>query len=427
MRMASLQIIHLFSAIVEMTNKYYPPSCEMTRITTDVIQAYDHLDGWADGVVSRTDLCMLSHNATNVVGKAYLCPASADGGFGPPGGGGFGRPGEDSSSAASGTVSVQVAAVANNIWQGLFDSKGRLAYVSFRPTADFSDAGTTYSTDTGKYGASVSGIGVQWVQYFLNEVASPTLSLNNATYDTVRAWILEGMQKYSDTLQTNWPDLADFRDAGGKIIHYQYVAAVPSPVSTLTSHGSSGESDPAIPSGSSVIYHEAVRKTMYPDLSYNESFAKLNEWYRFYLFPGAGHCGASRDQPNGPFPNNVLGSLIDWYDFWSSFHAFRITVTGTTPKRITMAPNPFFYRSKSKLDGKDLLTKLDRVEKKINPVLLNATVTGGNISDVNQKLCTWPLRPRWVNNGTTMECVSPSDDALATWPTNFPSIPVPVS
>jgi tannase len=119
------------------------------------------------------------------------------------------------------------------------------------------------------------GIGVQWLNYFHDENASASLSLTNVTYDTLRAWILEGMQKYADTLQTNWPDLSDFQGTGGKLIHYH------------------GESDDSIPAASAVLYHEAVRSTMYPDISYNESFAALNDRYRLFLIPGAGHCGRS--------------------------------------------------------------------------------------------------------------------------------------
>ncbi|KAK3936102.1 putative tannase subunit protein [Diplogelasinospora grovesii] len=355
-RFAFLQVIHLFSALVEITNNYFPSNCEMARIASDVLQACDALDGRADGVVSRTDLCRLHYKPTvNAVGISYSCAASSGGGmFGPPGSGGTSSP------AANGTVSAKAAKIAEDIWNGLLDSKGRQAYVSFPPSASFGDAGTTYSTATKQYQATVGGIGVSWVNYFLKQIASPSLSLQNATYDTLRDWMVEGMQRYSDTLQTNWPDLEDFQKDGGKMIHYH------------------GESDPSIPAGSSVMYHESVRKVMYPKMGYNESFAALNEWYRFYLVPGAGHCGASSDQPNGPFPDDVVASLIGW------------------------------------------------VERGVNPVRLNATVgSNGKVKDVSQQLCSWPLRPYWVNNGTTMDCVY-DQVSIDTWLPTLDAIPVPV-
>jgi tannase len=326
----------------------------MTRIATDVIEACDLLDGRADGVVSRSDLCKLHYNTTAAIGKSYSCAASSGGGgmFGPGGGGG-------SSPAAEGKVTAEAAKIADELWKGLVDSNGRLAYIAYQPSANFDDAATTYNNTTQKYEATVSGIGVQWVNYFLKEIASMELPITNVTYDTLRDWMVQGMQKYSDTLQTNWPDLDDFQRNGGKIIHYH------------------GESDPSIPAGSSVIYHEAVRNTMYPNLGYNESFAKLNEWYRFFLVPGAGHCGASINQPNGPFPTDVLASVIDW------------------------------------------------VENAVDPVRLNATVSRGNVTDVHQQLCSWPLRPYWVNNGTTMDCVY-DQASIDSWDTSFDSIPLPI-
>jgi tannase len=217
------------------------------------------------------------------------------------------------------------------------------------------DAGTSYNAATGQYEATVSGIGVSWVTYFLQEVISSELDISNATYDTLRSWILEGIQKYSDTLQTDWPDLEDIRDYGGKIIHYH------------------GESDPSIPSASSAIYHDAVRKTMYPNLSFQEGYTKLNDFYRFYLVPGAGHCGRSASQPNGPWPTDLLGSVIDW------------------------------------------------VEHGIAPAKLNATIPSG----VREDLCLWPLRPLWSVDGTSQSCVF-DQASIDTWLPTLDSIPVPV-
>jgi tannase len=349
MRMAFQQVIHLFSALVEQTNGYAPSSCEMTRINNDTLKACDGLDGRLDGVVSRTDLCMLNYNATSSIGTSYACAASRGGGFGPggPPGGGYVSP------AVSGTVTDKAVNIANDIWKGLFDSQGKQVYISFRPSADFGDAATTYNNATGKYQATVSGIGVQWVNYFLREVASTSLDLSNSTYDTLRDWILDGMRRYSDTLQTNWPDLEGVQKYGGKIIHYH------------------GESDPSIPSGSSVIYHDAVRQAMFPKLGFQDGYRALNDFYRFYLVPGAGHCGRSQDQPNGPFPTSVLSSVIDW------------------------------------------------VEKGVIPTTLNSTTPTGEV----QGLCTWPLRPLWAN--TTMQCVY-DQKSIDTWLPKLDSIPVPV-
>ncbi|KAH6660979.1 tannase [Truncatella angustata] len=339
MRMAFQQVIHLFSAMVEITNNYFPPTCELTRINNDTIAACDLLDGKQDGVVSRTDLCKLHYNATSSIGNSYACAAGSG----------------TSSPAVNGTVSDQAAELVKDLWAGLFDSQGRQAYIMFQPSSDFGDAGTTYNAETGQYEASVSGIGVQWVNYFLKKVISADLDLTNASYDTLRDWIIQGIQEYSDTLETNWPDLEDIREYGGKIIHYH------------------GESDNSVPSGSSVIYHDAVRQAMYPDETVIDGYTKLNSFYRFYLVPGAGHCGRSQSQPNGPFPSDILGSVIDW------------------------------------------------VENDSAPEQLPATTTSG----VSEDLCLWPTRPLWSEGSDEKECVF-DQESYESWLPKLDSIPVPV-
>ncbi|KAF4451256.1 hypothetical protein FALBO_16353, partial [Fusarium albosuccineum] len=81
-------------------------------------------------------------------------------------------------------------------------------------------------------------------------------SLNNVTYDTLKEWMIYGMNKYADSLQTTYPDLSDFQSAGGKVIHVH------------------GESDDSIPAGSSVHYYDSVRSVMFADKSYNESVGR---------------------------------------------------------------------------------------------------------------------------------------------------------
>ena len=66
--------------------------------------------------------------------------------------------------------------------------------------------------------------------------------------------------KYEDTLQANDPDLTAIQQAGGKIPHFD------------------SESDPSIPTGSSVHYHESVRQIMYPNSTFNESTSALTKW-----------------------------------------------------------------------------------------------------------------------------------------------------
>lgn len=335
-RYGQQQVNHLVQNVVEQTVGYYPPPCELAQIVNATIAACDPLDGLTDGVVSRTDLCKLNFNINSTIGMSYYCAAET-------GSSGFGKRQFPTAStpAQNGTVSAQGVAVAAKILDGLTTSKGKRAYLPYQPAADFVDGATTYDSTTGTWGLSVSSLGAEWVVRYLELLDSSSFAdgvFANVTYDTLRDWMLEGWQRYEDVLQTTWPDLSPFEAAGGKVIHYH------------------GESDNSIPTASSVRYFESVRSIMYPDLSYNESVAAVNKFYRLYLIPGAAHCSTNSLEANGPFPQTNLAVMIDW------------------------------------------------VENGIDPVTLNATHLAGTFEGQSAQICSWPLRPMWSNNGTTMAC-----------------------
>jgi tannase len=217
-----------------------------------------------------------------------------------------------------------------------------------------------YSNTSGTWGVNLSGLGGEWVARFLELQDTNNLSgFENVTYDTLKAWMIQSSAIYADSLQTTNPDLTPFHDAGGKVIHFH------------------GESDFSIPTASSVRYYESVRSIMYPNMTFNASTEALNDWYRLYLVPGAGHCGPSTTQPNGPWPQNSLSQLIDW------------------------------------------------VENGVEPVVLNGTVLQGTNIGTKQPICGWPTRPLWTGNGTMMECVY-DQKSIDTWIYDFDGVPTPV-
>ncbi|KAF2760391.1 tannase and feruloyl esterase [Pseudovirgaria hyperparasitica] len=358
-RQAFQQVNHLFPAVAETLNNYAPSKCELTAINNATIAACDGLDGIVDGVVSRTDLCKTHFDLDSVLGRPYSCAATIGGigGGGAPGkrkrqmGGGAPSP------AVNGTVSAGAINIAKILLNGLRDSKGRQVYIPFQPVATFGDAAATYNSTTGGYSVSASGIGNQFVDYLLNEVATTSIDLSTVDYDKLRSWMLQALQKFQDSIETTWPDLEDFQTAGGKVIHFH------------------GESDDSVPTASSVRYYESVRSVMYPKLSYTDSVAALDDWYRLFLIPGAGHCAPSTTQP-APFPQNVFGSLIEW------------------------------------------------VEGGVNPTLLNATVESGANKGAKGKICSYPLRPYWTD-GVNMDCVY-DQSSVDSFTYTLDSIPVPV-
>jgi tannase len=357
-RFAQQQVHHVFSPAVEHTMDYYPPPCALAKIVNATIAACDPLDGRIDGVISRTDLCTLHFNLSSIIGESYYCAAETSSSLGF----GFSKRQESSQTsttpAQNGTVTARDIAVAQAIYNGLHNSKGERAYLSWQIGSELSDADPTYNTNTSSWELNIPSTGGEYVTKFIQLLDLDNLSdLNGVTYDTLVEWMNIGMVRYLDSLQTTLPDLTTFRESGGKLLHYH------------------GESDPSIPSASSVHYWQSVRSTMYGHLSQEDAQEKLQNWYQFYLIPGAAHCGTNSLQP-GPYPENNMNIMIDWVE------------NGNEPSR------------------------------------LNATVSSGDYKGETQMLCQWPTRPVWQGN-STFDCVH-DKVSIESWTYSFPAFKVPV-
>ncbi|EYE96818.1 putative tannase [Aspergillus ruber CBS 135680] len=358
-RFGQQQVHHVYSSAVEHTQDYYPPPCELDKIVNATIAACDPLDGRTDGVISRTDLCKLRFNLTSIIGESYHCAAetSTSLGFG------FSKRAEGSTTSyqpeQNGTVTAEGVAVAQAIYDGLHNSNGERAYLSWQIGSELSDATTEYNNDTGKWELSIPSTGGEYVTKFVQLLNIDNLSdLNGVTYDTLVDWMNIGMVRYMDSLQTTYPDLTTFKTSGGKLLHYH------------------GESDPSIPAASSVHYWQAVRSVMYGNLTQEESLEALEDWYQFYLIPGAAHCGSNTLQP-GPYPQNNMETIINW------------------------------------------------VENGVKPSRLNATVSSGTYAGETQMLCQWPTRPLWKGNSSSFSCVN-DQESIDSWTYSFDAFKIPV-
>lgn len=365
-RFAQQQVLHVYSSAVEKVLDYLPPPCELAKIVNATIAACDPLDGRTDGVVSRTDLCKLQFDLKSIVGEEYYCAEKNNTSLG------FGfnkrqeltkRQAQGSTTsyqpAQEGTVTEEGVAVAEAIYGGLFNSEGQQAYLSWQIASELGDASTTYNSDTDAWELSIPSTGGEYVTKFVQLLDLDNLSdLDNVTYDTLVDWMQIGMIRYMDSLQTTLPDLTPFQSSGGKLLHYH------------------GESDSSIPAASSVHYWQSVRSVMYADKSEEEAIAALQDWYQFYLVPGAGHCGSNSLQP-GPYPQDNMDIMIDW------------------------------------------------VENGIKPSRLNATVSSGTNEGEEQLLCQWPTRPLWSGNSSDFSCVN-DQESIDSWTYTFPAFKLPV-
>ncbi|SNX87728.1 related to tannase precursor [Melanopsichium pennsylvanicum] len=365
-RQSQQQVLHVYSAAIEQQLDYFPPPCALQRIVNATIEACDPLDGRSDGVVSRTDLCMLNYNVSSTVGLSYYCAAQSSTSLGY----GFSRRQMSAGGSSTtsqpeqkGNVTQQDAEVARQVYRGLFTSSHKRAYLSWQIGSSLGDAEPTYDNTTSSWTLNIPSTGGVFVRKFLQRLDLDNLdaaSFANVTNDKLAQWMDQGTREYLDTLQTNWPDLSDFANSGGKLIHYH------------------GESDPSIPAASSVYYRNSVATTMHPKLTESKREEKLDAWYRFFLVPGGAHCGSNSLQPNGPFPEDesLMSQIIDW------------------------------------------------VENDTAPAHLNATVTTQSSSDEGQSVnvCRWPTRPTWSSSNsslTSVKCEQPETRARNTWKYDF--------
>ncbi|KAI7625284.1 Tannase, partial [Hortaea werneckii] len=223
------------------------------------------------------------------------------------------------------------------IYQGLHNSRGERAYLSWQIGSELSDASPSYDNTTGKYVLNIPSTGGEYVTKFVKLRDVDNLSdLDGVTFDTLVEWMQIAMVRYLDSLQTTLPDLTAFKEAGGKLLHYH------------------GESDPSVPAASSVHYWQSVKEIMYPSSSFstaafstavNSSAGSgeiindaLEDWYQFYLIPGAAHCNTNSLQP-GPYPEDNMQTMIDWVE------------SGVRPSRLS--PRPLWHGNGSEFDCVD--------------------------------------------------------------------------
>jgi tannase len=127
MRYGQQQVNHIASPIQIQTIGHYPPSCVFDTVVNATINACDKLDGKADGVISRSDLCFERFNVSSMIGKSYSCAASSEDSLGL----GYGKRKRAASSttpAQNGTISAMDVEVIQDLLTGLVGSTVETAY-----------------------------------------------------------------------------------------------------------------------------------------------------------------------------------------------------------------------------------------------------------------------------------------------------------
>ncbi len=155
-------------------------------------------------------------------------------------------------------------------------------------------------------------ISLDWFRYFLAQ--DPELDWRSITLPAYERYWDQSVEQYSAVIGTDDPDLAEFRDAGGRIIIWH------------------GWADQLISAEGTVDYYERVQAAM-GGAGNAAAFARL------FMAPGVGHCIGG----TGPFPEGLLDTLRAWVEEGiapSSVTAVRRAPSGEAFRTRPLCPYP---------------------------------------------------------------------------------------
>ena len=104
------------------------------------------------------------------------------------------------------------------------------------------------------------------------------------------------------------PNLAPFRDRGGKVIMWH------------------GFADQLIVPEGTIDYYDAVTQAL------GGGYKRTQEFARLFMAPGNGHCGGG----NGPQPQNLFGAVVNWVEHDQAPDTILASkpITGGTQRRL---------------------------------------------------------------------------------------------
>jgi hypothetical protein len=176
-------------------------------------------------------------------------------------------------------LTSQEASAVNKIWDGPRDKDGERLWFGL-------ERGTTF---LGLDAPSPFIISTQWFQYWVDQ--NPAFDWHTITEASFADQFKQSELKFHDVIGTDDPDLSEFREHGGKMIIYHGLADLL-----------------IMPRGSYNYYNRATKHA--------GGLSKVQEFYRFFPYPGNSHCGGNPDQPNAPLINgtDLFNALVNWVE-----------------------------------------------------------------------------------------------------------------
>lgn len=248
----------LWPQVVMNTEGVYPSGCEFSAFREAAIEKCDPDDGLVDGIVRDPATCRFDPHT--LVGKQVECKGQTF------------------------TITKAEADVVRKIWAGPKTWYGVQLWPGFDPSTDLT---ATASTTTRPDGTTTAGpafqISENWVKYFLKQ--DPSFDIKTVDYREFEKLFRQSYLQYNEIIGTEDVDLAAFRNSGGKVVTWH------------------GTEDSLIHWGGTVGYRERVERRM-------GGAAKVDQFYRVFLAPGAEHCGPAA----GAAPIDPLAPVVDWVE-----------------------------------------------------------------------------------------------------------------
>ncbi|HEX3342344.1 MAG TPA: tannase/feruloyl esterase family alpha/beta hydrolase [Pseudolabrys sp.] len=225
---------------------------KLNAATQAAIKACDGLDGIVDGVIQEPRVCRYS-------AKALVCKGTT-------------------SDAATCLTAAEAKAI-DKIWDGVVE--GGIVRDWFGL-----ERGTPLVA--GAFGLGLAGatpfpIPPDHFRFWVEQ--NPSFDWHSFTEASFIQDMKKGEIKFHEVIGTDDPDLSDFRDSGGKMITY---------------HGLADEL--IFPRGTYNYYNRVTERL--------GGLNKVQKFYRFFPYPGNGHCFGNSTQPNAPLMDTSFASGV---------------------------------------------------------------------------------------------------------------------
>ena len=240
----------LWPQVVMVAAKNFVPKAKLDAATAAAVAACDALDGVTDGVIDDPARCAYDPKALvgTTVGDSTFTEADAE--------------------------------VIRKIWEGPRGRDGAFLWHGLaRGTDLFALAGTEGSPLTGK----PFGIPLDWFRFFLLE--NPRWDWTTLTPAGFELLWRQSVEQFGAVIGTDNPDLAPFRDRGGKVIIYH------------------GLADQLIPAEGTIDYYKRVQHQM-------GGVEKTAQFARLFLAPGVDHGFRGA----GATPAGQVEAIVRWVE-----------------------------------------------------------------------------------------------------------------